>query len=83
MYNTNDYLVYYMLLKMTMIDKISMHGAVPQGTKLGIVLFILMINDVQIKRDSYKINVDDTCILYTESDSHVPNLQEAADAAFL
>ena len=54
------------------------HGGVPQGTKLGPVLFVLMINDVQTKCDSYKY-VDDTCIVYTGSDSQAPNLQEAAD----
>ena len=54
----------------------------PQDTKLGSVLFVLMINDLQTKCDSYKY-VDDTCIVYTGSDSQAPNLQEAADAAYL
>ena len=58
------------------------HGGVPQGTKLSPVLFVLMINDLQTKCDSYKY-VDDTCIVYTGSDSQVPNRQEAADAAYL
>ena len=51
------------------------HGGVPQGTKLGSVLFVLMINDLQKKCDSYKY-VDDTCIVYTGSDSQAPNLQD-------
>ena len=46
------------------------------------LLFVLMINDLQTKCDSYKY-VDDTCIVYTGSDSQAPNLQEAADAAYL
>ena len=54
----------------------------PQSIKLGPVLFILMINDLQTKCDSSKY-VDDTCIVYTASDSQAPNLQEAADAAYL
>ena len=41
-----------------------------------------MINDLQTNCDSYKY-VDDTCIVYTGSDSQEPNLQEAADAAYL
>ena len=58
------------------------HGGVPQSTKLGPVLFVDMINDLQTKYDSYKY-VDNTCIVYTGSDSQAPNLQEAADAAYL
>ena len=58
------------------------HGGVPQGTKLGPVLVVLMINDLQTKCDSYKY-VNDTCIVYTGSDSQAPNLQEAGDAAYL
>ena len=41
-----------------------------------------MINDLQTKCYSYKY-VDGTCIVYTGSDSQAPNLQEAADAAYL
>ena len=52
----------------------------PQGTKLGPGLFVVMINDLQTKCDTYK-HVDDTCIVYTGLDSQAPNLQEAADAA--
>ena len=71
-----------LLLCSTQSDWNYIHGGVPQGTKLGPVLFVLMINDLQTKCDSYKY-VDDTCIVYTGSDSQAPNLQEAADAAYL
>ena len=40
------------------------HGRVPRGTNLGPVLFVLVINDIQTARDSYKC-IDDTCIVYT------------------
>jgi len=58
------------------------HGAVPQGTTLGPEVFVLKINDLQTKRNSYKY-VDDKCIVYTGSDSLAPNLQEAAGAAYM
>ena len=41
------------------------HGGIPQGTKLGPVFFVLMINDLQTMCDSEKF-VDDTCIVYAE-----------------
>ena len=58
------------------------HGGVSQGTKLGPVLFVLMINNLQTNCDFYKY-VDDMCIVYIGSDSQTPNLQEVADAAYL
>ena len=57
-------------------------GGVPQGTKLGPVVFVRIINTLQTKCDS-NTYVDDTCIVYTGSDSQAPNIQEAADAAYL
>ena len=58
------------------------HGGVPQGSKLDPILFVLMINHLQTKCDSYKY-VDDTCIVYTGSESQAPNIQEAADASYM
>ena len=58
------------------------HGGVSQDTKLGPVPFVLMINDLQTKWNSNKY-VDHTCFLYIGSASQAPNLQEAADAAYL
>ena len=66
----------------TQSDWNDIHGGVPQGRKLGPVLFVLMTNELQTKCDSCKY-VDDTCIVYTGSDSQAPNLKEAADTAYL
>ena len=54
----------------------------PQGPQLDPVLFLIMINDLQTNCDAYKY-ADDTRIVYTGSNSLVPNLQEEADAAYL
>ena len=71
-----------MKLYNTQSDWNYIHGGVPQGTKLGPVLFALTINDLKTKCDSYKY-VDDTCIGYAGSDHQALNLQEAANAAYL
>ena len=53
-------------------------GIVPQGTKLGVFLFLLMINDLSTQVPTYKY-VDDTTLYKITNNPHDTELQEAAD----
>ncbi len=58
----------------------TLKGGVPQGTKLGPVLFIIMINDLTTTCPSFKY-VDDTTLLHISNDPKAPDLQISANEA--
>ena len=58
----------------------TLNGGVPQGTKLGPVLFILMIHDLRPELPTVKY-VDDTTIYTVTKDPNTTVLQEAATYA--
>ena len=62
-------------------DWMNLKGGVPQGTRLGPVLFILMINDLQLKSCMTYKYVDDTNILEISKDPQSVSLQIAATEA--
>ena len=53
-------------------------GIVPQGTKLGVFLFLLMINDLHTDIPTFKY-VDDTTIFSITNNANSPQLQQAMD----
>lgn len=53
-------------------------GTVPQGTKLGVLLFLLMINDLRTDVPTYKY-VDDTTLYKISKDPSDSSLQKAVD----
>ncbi len=59
--------------------KLDIWGTVPQGTKLGIFLFILMINDLKTALPTYKY-VDDITTFSISNDPKCRQLQEAMDS---
>lgn len=71
----------------TTSDWCHVHGGVPQGTKLGPLLFITMINDMELELPTIKY-VDDTTLYEVihpegrtteDSQSLTPNLQDEAN----
>ena len=59
-------------------DELEIWGIVPQGTKLGVFLFLLMINDLETNVPTYKY-VDDTTLFKVTNDPNDKTLQEASD----
>ncbi len=58
----------------------TLNGGVPQGTKLGPVLFLCMINDLKLDIPTIKY-VDDTSVTKCSSDRSDKSMQLAADSA--
>ena len=57
-------------------EKIDIWGTVPQGTKLGVLLFLLMIDDLKTSVPTFKY-VDDTTINQISNDPNDQELQVA------
>ena len=64
----------------SMSDWGTLNGGVPQGTKLGPVLFLCMINDLQLDIPTIKY-VDDTSATKCSNDRSDNSMQQAADSA--
>jgi hypothetical protein len=60
-------------------DVLDVWATVPQGTKLGVFLFLLMINDLKTNMPTYKY-VDDTTIYNISNDPKSTKVQEAMEA---
>ena len=59
-------------------EEVDVWGTVPQGTKLGVFLFLMMINDLKTDVPTYKY-VDDTTMYQISNNPKDTKLQEAAD----
>ena len=59
-------------------SSLSIWGTVPQGTKMGVLLFLLMIDDLRTLVPTYKY-VDDTTLYKVTTDVKNTELQEAVD----
>ncbi len=64
----------------TMSEWGHLNGGVPQGTKLGPILFLCMINDLSLDIPTFKY-VDDTSAVHISNDPLDNALQTAADSA--
>ena len=59
--------------------KLDIWGTVPQGTKMGVLLFLLMIDDLRTNVPTYKY-VDDTTLFHISSNPEDTDLQKAVNA---
>jgi hypothetical protein len=59
-------------------EELEVWGIVPQGTKLGIFLFLIMINNLSTQVATYKY-VDDTTLFTITNDTNDSKLQQAVD----
>ena len=59
-------------------SELEIWGTVPQGTKLGVLLFLLMINDLRTEVPTYKY-VDDTTLYRVSNDPCDTKLQDSVN----
>ena len=62
-------------------DWLEIWGTVPQGTLIGVLFFIFLINDLTTNCPNIKY-VDDTTIYHISSNPHDDSLQQATDTVF-
>ena len=65
-----------------MLQLVTLNARVPKGTKLGPILFLVMINDVRPMGDNLAMfkYVDDLSIVECRPSSQKPCLQDAIDS---